>query len=50
MQNCIVLILKSKKWFKTALPEVTISTALLGNLEGEALALAMAQNESDIEQ
>lgn len=40
----------SYQWFKTALPEVTVSTALLGNLEGEALALAMAQDESDLEE
>ena len=38
----------SYQWFKTALPEVTVSTALLGNLEGETLALAMAQDESDL--
>lgn len=40
----------SYQWFKTALPEVTVSTALLGNLEGETLALAMAQDESDLEE
>lgn len=39
----------SYQWFKTALPEVTVSTALLGNMEGETLALAMAQDESDLE-
>ena len=40
----------SFQWFKTAIPEVSISTALLGNLEGASLALAMAQDESDLEQ
>lgn len=40
----------SYQWFKTALPEVTVSTALLGNMEGETLALAMAQDESDLEE
>ncbi len=40
----------SYQWFKTALPDVTVSTALLGNLEGETLALAMAQDESDLEE
>ena len=41
---------KSYEWFTTALPEVSISTALLRNLEGEALALAVAQDERDLEQ
>ena len=39
----------SYQWFKTAVPEVTVSTALLGNMEGETLALAVAQDESDLE-
>lgn len=40
----------SYQWFKTVVPEVTISTALLGNMEGETLALAVAQDESDLEE
>ena len=40
----------SYQWFKTAVPEVTVSTALLGNMEGETLALAVAQDESDLEE
>ena len=40
----------SYQWFKTVVPEVTVSTALLGNMEGETLALAVAQDESDLEE
>ena len=41
---------KSYEWYKTVMPEVTISTTMLADLEGESLILAMAQDESDLEE